>query len=38
MDILLAEQYENEIGAPFTENLTGLYNNGFFQISLANEI
>ena len=38
MDILLAEQYENEIGAPFTDNLTGLYNNGFFQISLANEI
>ena len=38
MDALLAEQYENEIGAPFTDNLTGLYNNGFFQISLANEI
>ena len=38
MDILLAEQYENVIGAPFTDNLTGLYNNGFFQISLANEI
>ena len=38
MDTLLAEQYENEIGAPFTDNLTGLYNNGFFQISLANEI
>lgn len=38
MDILLAEQYENEIGAPFTDSLTGLYNNGFFQISLENEI
>lgn len=38
MDILLAEHYENEIGAPFTDSLTGLYNNGFFQISLANEI
>jgi putative two-component system response regulator len=38
MDALLAVQYENEIGAPFTDNLTGLYNNGFFQISLANEI
>ena len=38
MDILLAEQYESEIGAPFTDSLTGLYNNGFFQISLANEI
>ena len=38
MDILLAEQYESKIGAPFTDSLTGLYNNGFFQISLANEI
>jgi putative two-component system response regulator len=38
MDILLAEQYESEIGAPFTDSLTGLYNNGFFQISLANEV
>ena len=38
MDILLAEHYENEIGAPFTDSLTGLYNNGFFQISLENEI
>ena len=38
MDALLAKQYENEIGAPFTDNLTGLYNNGFFQISLENEI
>jgi putative two-component system response regulator len=38
MDIQLAEKYENEIGAPFTDSLTGLYNNGFFQISLANEI
>ncbi len=38
MDTLLAEHYENEIGAPFTDSLTGLYNNGFFQISLANEI
>jgi len=38
MDILLAEQYENELGSPFTDSLTGLYNNGFFQISLAHEI
>jgi diguanylate cyclase (GGDEF)-like protein len=38
MDILLAEHYENSIGAPFTDSLTGLYNNGFFQISLENEI
>ena len=38
MDTLLAEQYENEIGAPFTDSLTGLYNNGFFQISLEIEL
>ncbi|MCP4295231.1 MAG: diguanylate cyclase [Proteobacteria bacterium] len=38
MDALLAEQYENEIGAPFTDSLTGLYNNGFFQISLEIEL
>ena len=38
MDALLAEQYENEIGAPFTDSLTGLYNNGFFQIALAYEL
>jgi len=38
MDILLAEHYETEIGAPFTDSLTGLYNNGFFQISLEYEL
>ena len=38
MDTLLAEQYKNEIGAPFTDSLTGLYNNGFFQITLENEL
>jgi len=38
VDILLAEKYESEIGAPFTDSLTGLYNKGFFQLSLANEI
>ena len=38
MDTLLTEQYENEIGAPFTDSLTGLYNNGFFQITLAYEL
>ena len=38
MDSILAEQYESEIGVPFTDSLTDLYNNGFFQISLANEI
>ena len=34
MDALLAEQYEKKIGVTFTDRLTGLYNNGFFQISL----
>ena len=38
MDTLLAEQYENEIGAPFTDSLTGLYNNGFFQTTLEYEL
>ncbi len=38
MDNLLAEHYKNEIGAPFTDSLTGLYNNGFFQISLEYEL
>ena len=38
MDTMLAEQYESEIGAPFTDSLTGLYNNGFFQITLAYEL
>ena len=38
MDIFLAEKYENEIGAPFTDSLTGLYTNGFFQISLEFEL
>jgi diguanylate cyclase (GGDEF)-like protein len=35
---LLAEQYESEIGALFTDSLAGLYNNGYFEISLANEV
>ena len=38
MDTLLADQYENEIGAPFTDSLTGLHNNGFFQITLEYEL
>jgi putative two-component system response regulator len=38
MEPLLAEQYENKIGVTFTDRLTGLYNNGFFQISLEYEL
>jgi len=30
--------YEKEIGVSFTDNLTGLFNNGFFQLSLEREI
>jgi putative two-component system response regulator len=38
METLLAEQYKNKIGVSFTDRLTGLYNNGFFQISLEFEL
>ena len=32
---LIQQQYEKEIGVPFTDSLTGLYNHGFFQTVLA---
>ncbi|MFC1821815.1 HD domain-containing phosphohydrolase [Thermodesulfobacteriota bacterium] len=38
MDKQLKVDYESEIGAPFTDNLTSLFNNGFFQVSLQREI
>jgi putative two-component system response regulator len=38
MDALLAEKYKNTIGVSFTDRLTDLYNNGFFQISLDFEL
>ena len=38
MDALLAEKYKNKIGVSFTDRLTDLYNNGFFQISLDFEL
>ena len=38
MDSQLAVHYENETGASFTDSLTGLFNHGFFQISLDREI
>ena len=38
MEPLLAKQYEIKIGVTFTDRLTGLYNNGFFQISLEYEL
>ncbi|MDY6971151.1 MAG: diguanylate cyclase [Thermodesulfobacteriota bacterium] len=38
MDSMLSVDYEKEIGSPFTDSLTGLFNHGFFQISLMREI
>ena len=32
---LIQQQYEKNIGVPFTDSLTGLYNHGFFQTVLA---
>ena len=34
----LLEDYEKETNAPFTDSLTGLFNHGFFQISLDKEV
>jgi putative two-component system response regulator len=38
MDSSLKAQYEDEIHAPFTDSLTGLYNHGFFRNCLEREI
>ncbi len=38
MDANLQTNYKKETGAPFTDSLTGLFNHGFFQINLENEI
>ena len=38
MDSALEEQYIRQTGAPFTDSLTGLFNHGFFQITLEREI
>ncbi len=38
MDNNLQIAYENGTGAPFTDSLTGLFNHGFFLITLENEI
>ncbi len=38
MNQTIEEQYKNEINAPFEDSLTGLYNFGFFQLSLDREI
>ncbi|MBN1931849.1 MAG: diguanylate cyclase [Desulfobacterales bacterium] len=37
-DIQAELNYEKEVGVPFTDTLTGLFNNGFFQIALEREI
>ena len=34
----LMNEYEQEVGAPFIESLTGLFNHGFFQMALDREI
>ena len=34
----LMTEYEQEVGAPFIESLTGLFNHGFFQMALDREI
>lgn len=34
----LMDEYEQEVGLPFIESLTGLFNHGFFQIALDREI
>ena len=38
MDVALEELYKIETGAPFTDSLTGLFNHGFFQITLEREV
>jgi PleD family two-component response regulator len=38
MDLALEELYKRETGAPFTDSLTGLFNHGFFQITLELEV
>ena len=38
MDCQLITDYKKETHAPFTDSLTGLFNHGFFQISLEREV
>ena len=38
MDLALEEQYIRQTGASFTDSLTGLFNHGFFQITLEREV
>jgi len=38
MDSTLTVQYEKTVHAPYTDSLTGLYNHGYFLISLEHEI
>jgi len=38
VDATVEADYEKETGASFTDSLTGLFNHGFFQISLEREI
>ena len=38
MDAQLINAYEEEVGSPFNDSLTGLYNHGLFQILLEREL
>jgi putative two-component system response regulator len=38
METQLMKNYERDTGVPFTDSLTGLFNHGFFQISLDREV
>ncbi len=38
MDSALTVEYENAVHAPYTDSLTGLFNHGYFLISLEHEI
>lgn len=38
MTVNLETEYENEIHAPYTDSLTGLFNHGFFQLALEREL
>ncbi|MBU4318166.1 MAG: diguanylate cyclase [Proteobacteria bacterium] len=38
MDLEIAKKYKDGIGTPFADSLTGLFNHGFFQMYLENEV
>ncbi|MFH1077088.1 MAG: HD domain-containing phosphohydrolase [Pseudomonadota bacterium] len=38
MDVTIEKEYEHEADAPFTDSLSGLFNHGFFLVSLEREV